>query len=777
MPTHKNSNRIGANSQKKMKTIKTKKAKINNNEFKINTFLSNIMKKVNIPGITLVLLNKKVNKILYFGYNDSIKKIPITKDTIYLSASLSKPVFSYGVLKLVEFGKIDLDKPLYKYIPQDKIDKILKKDERYKKITTRMILSHTSGLQNDGSNIILNEPGTQFLYSGDGFLYLQHAIEIITGLHINDFMTQYVFSKLNMNNSSYIYKKEYDNYLIIPHDQFGNIKHWEDMNMFIKNKKARGHVAGGLFTTAQDYCNFILGLNNDKLIQNIMLEKQIKLTDNIYWGLGTGVEIDKIDDKIIWHWGDNLYMRHFMLYNFKKQEGFILFTNSFHGLSIINDLTHLLYGKKFNSILMLKDLTENRYLHEQYDNPLRINRHIVLNTFLLHGLEKGMKNYKEWINKLSETNKDQIKVLIEEFNTWLYKDNQKYVDAIESYNLNHIFKVKMDELINKINSNYGILISVDGKINYEKYVGNNENTRFRVFSCSKPITAMAIFLLAQENKLKLTDTIDKFCINIQYSDKITINHLLNHTSGVYDFSSELYFKLNPKKMLNEILEEHETKFIDFETTIQEIKKNKPYFKPQKNPFLVDLKNYNNTGYDLLGYIIYVVSGMKTDEFIRKNIFKPLKMNDSGFQHDKHTNESIPYEDNKKQGIKEQQNWFCGNAYIVCTLRDYNIFLSEYEKLLKKEYLDIYQKLYYFGKATKNNQKYNWFSHEGGGDFNHLHSLGKEEYYPLSRTMIVKFYNETNNINIIITENYQNTNGFFANNYKNWNYMIDNIIEF
>ena len=338
----------------------------------------------------------------------------------------------------------------------------------------------------------------------------------------------------------------------------------------------------------------------------------------------------------------------------------------------------------------------------------------------------------------------------------------------------------MNQFINKLNSNFGIIISKNNKIIYEKYVGNKKNTRFRIFSCSKPINALAIFLLAQQNKLKLTDTIDKFCINIPYNNKITINHLLNHTSGVYDFSSELYFKLNPRKMFDEILEENETKFVDFETAITEINKNKSYFTPQKNPFYVDLKNYNNTGYDLLGYIIYVVSGVKTNEFIKENIFNKLNMKDSGFQVDKHINESTPYEENKKQGIKEQQNWYCGNAQIVCTLRDYNKFLSGYNKLLDKKYLDIYQKLYYFGKVNKNYKDYNWFSHEGGGDFSHKHSMSKGKdikYYPLSRTMMVKFYNENNKINIIISENYQNNNGFFSDNYKNWNYMLDNIIEF
>jgi len=190
-----------------------------------------------------------------------------------------------------------------------------------------------------------------------------------------------------------------------------------------------------------------------------------------------------------------------------------------------------------------------------------------------------------------------------------------------------------------------------------------------------------------------------------------------------------------------------------------------------------LKNYNNTAYDILGYIIYVASGIKTDEFIKQNIFNKLKMKDSGFQYERHPNESIPYENNKKQGIKEQQNWYCGNAQIVCTLRDYNKFLSGYDTLLDKKNLDIYQKLYYFGETKQFSKKYNYFYHEGGGDFNHKHSNDKEKYKPLTRTMMVKFYNEEDKINIIMSENYLNTNGFFSNNNTNWNYMLGNIIEF
>jgi len=343
-----------------------------------------------------------------------------------------------------------------------------------------------------------------------------------------------------------------------------------------------------------------------------------------------------------------------------------------------------------------------------------------------------------------------------------------------------IIKYIMDQLTKKLNSDYGIIITKNNTTIYEKYVGNNKDTKFRIFSCSKPITAMAIFILLQENKLNITDTIDNFNINIPYSNQITINHLLNHTSGIYDFSSELYFNLNPTELFNKIsknvLETNETEMVDFETMIKIINQNKPYFRPHLDPFNIKFKKYNNTGYDILGYIVYVVSGLKTNKFIQQKIFNKLKMNNSSFQHNKDPHESIPYDKIKINCIKEQQNWFCGNANIVCTLRDYNIFLLNYDKLLNKKYLKLYHKLYYFGKTIKNNTEYNYLWHKGSGDFNHNHSNNKK-YTPLSRTNVIKFFNKDNIINIIVSENYQNTNGFFSNDCYNFNFIIDNIIEY
>jgi len=391
--------------------------------------IEKVMNKANIPGLSLVVLKKNKMNIFNLGLSNNRSNKKITNKTVYLSASLSKPVFSFGVLKLVEDGRLDLDKPLVTYMDVNKIDGRLKKDKRYKKITARMVLSHTSGLQNDGSNEILFDPGQKFLYSGDAFIYLQHVIEHITKMSINDYMLDKVFRPFGMDNSKFIYQTEYNNRVITPHDHLGKVMVWgKDVNP-LPSKIQNAYVAGSLFSTAEDYGKFLVGLSKNKFVREHMVKEQIDINKDIYWGLGVGGErVGK--DRLIWHWGDNLYFRHFVLFDPINGNGFVLYTNSYNGLSIIDHLSKLFYNKKFKSVLVLKGLTEGRYLHEQYDNPLRINRLSVLNEFIKNGVEQGVKKYKKWIYELDKENRDQIYTLLDEFNSWLYPKNKKFIEAI-----------------------------------------------------------------------------------------------------------------------------------------------------------------------------------------------------------------------------------------------------------------------------------------------------------------------------------------------------------
>jgi len=415
----------------KTKYLELKNANINNQIGGGNlNFMKNLIKKANIPGLSISIIeNGKTNNYI-FGVSDNDTKKKINNYTIYISASLSKPVFSYCILKLVEQKILDLDKPLSEYVNLGKIDKIYIMDKRFNKITTRMILSHTSGLGNIGENKILFTPGTNFCYSGDGFILLQLIVEKITKKQINDIIIDNVFTPFNMEDSSFIYRNKYNKKIITQHDYNGNTKPYN----FNPHTITNAHVAGGLFTTLNDYTKFLIGLSNDKSIINMMLEEQIKLNNNIFWGLGVPIEIIN-NKKMIWHWGDNFNFRHFFIYDPINLNGFVLFTNSYNGLSIIDKISEKIFNIKYKAVLELKKLTEGRYLHEQYNNPLRIERLLILDTFMISGTEKGIDKLKKWIDKLKIKDKQgQLNALVEDFKAifqvWDNPQDNEFINAI-----------------------------------------------------------------------------------------------------------------------------------------------------------------------------------------------------------------------------------------------------------------------------------------------------------------------------------------------------------
>src|SRR5215213_5601289 len=98
-----------------------------------------------VPGLSALLIRD--NKVFWqraFGVTNAETREPVTPDTIFEAASLSKPVFAYGVLKLADAGKLDLDTPLVKYLPGAYVEN----DERLNQITARVVLSHRTGFPN-----------------------------------------------------------------------------------------------------------------------------------------------------------------------------------------------------------------------------------------------------------------------------------------------------------------------------------------------------------------------------------------------------------------------------------------------------------------------------------------------------------------------------------------------------------------------------------------------------------------------------------------------------
>lgn len=153
-----------------------------------------------------------------------------------------------------------------------------------------------------------------------------------------------------------------------------------------------------------------------------------------------------------------------------------------------------------------------------------------------------------------------------------------------------------------------------GMANHEWEVPNTVETKFRLGSITKQFTAMAIMMLAEQAKLSVDDPISKHLENSPATwEKVTIRHLLTHTSGIYSYTSI-------PKMMN--------RTVRLPATIDEVIET---FKDKELDFQPGEKfSYNNSGYILLGKIIERVSGHDYETFLRQKIFQPLEMNDSGY---------------------------------------------------------------------------------------------------------------------------------------------------
>jgi len=157
-----------------------------------------------------------------------------------------------------------------------------------------------------------------------------------------------------------------------------------------------------------------------------------------------------------------------------------------------------------------------------------------------------------------------------------------------------------------------VLVAKDGKILFSKSYGmadlewnvpNSPATRFNIASMTKQFTAASILLLEDRGKLKTDDLVKKYLLDAPASwDKITIYHLLTHTSGISGDAAKYEPGASDKLVFSD-------RPLDFQPGEQWA--------------------YTNLGYIVLGYLVERISGQTYEDFIRENIFKPLRMNDSG----------------------------------------------------------------------------------------------------------------------------------------------------
>ncbi len=315
--------------------------------------LEALMREKKVPGLSLVMIeNAEIIAHMELGLKNTQKTDLIDKNTIFEAASLSKPAFTYGILTLVEDGKLDLDKPLTEYLCYSDITN----DQRINSITARMVLMHTSGFPNWRSKKeslkIHFQPGERFSYSGEGFLYLQKVVEHISGLSLEEYMQKNVFIPLGMTQSSFIWTN----------DSKKANGHNSDGNPIENQRDIPQNAAFTMHTTPLDYAKFVIAILkgmvlNSKTI-NEMLRPQIQvqegstnsienftgqLSNSVSWSLGWGIQCTEMGNSF-WHWGDNGGFKSFILGSKNSNNAMIIFTNGSNGLILISEIIEKYMG-------------------------------------------------------------------------------------------------------------------------------------------------------------------------------------------------------------------------------------------------------------------------------------------------------------------------------------------------------------------------------------------------------------------------------------------------
>ena len=266
-----------------------------------------LMKKAHVDGLAISIMDS--NKLVYqkyFGFKNKSKRELLKPGTIFYGASLSKTLFADIVLQLVNEKILNLDTPLYKYLLKplysynanlfqrmtgtnyvDYSD--LKDDDRYKLITARMCLDHTTGLPNwrsleENKRLKIKfTPGSKYSYSGEGMFLLQFVIEQLTGKSFERLAQEIELNPLQLKSSSYVWQRSYEKNYCVGHDKKGN-------TLGVPKRNAP-NAAGSLSTTLEDYSKFFIAiLKQDKPRYKELLTPQIRIKSKQQFGKNAWIE-------------------------------------------------------------------------------------------------------------------------------------------------------------------------------------------------------------------------------------------------------------------------------------------------------------------------------------------------------------------------------------------------------------------------------------------------------------------------------------------------------
>lgn len=222
-----------------------------------------LMDAAHVTGLALAVIEH--GQVVYrqaYGHADAAAARPLRTDTIMYGASLTKAAFAYMVMQLVDEQVLALDAPLPSLLSKPLPDypgyADLSDDPRWRLLTPRMLLSHTSGLLNwrfinDNRKLDFKyPPGSRYVYSGEGLQILQLVVEERTGTPLQTLMQQRVFERYGMRNTSMVWRDDFAGRETVHYGGNGAV--------IAHQHRSRARAAGSMDTTLDDYASFMAGV-------------------------------------------------------------------------------------------------------------------------------------------------------------------------------------------------------------------------------------------------------------------------------------------------------------------------------------------------------------------------------------------------------------------------------------------------------------------------------------------------------------------------------------
>lgn len=300
-----------------------------------------LMRAAGVPGFAMFILREGHEELVTSGITNRASAEHVTPETVFQAASLSKPVVAHAALQLAGTGMLDLDTPLSKIIAP-----LIPDDPLAAAITARHVLSHRTGLPNwRREEYPLRSyfpPGARFSYSGEGFVYLQHALEHVTKEPLDALIGRLVFDPLGMRQSSFVWRSDFEGRVADAHDA---------ETVLDRFMPRQANAAYSLLTTAPDYGRFLAASLDGNLLTPAMAHQWMmpeihvplkrtealegegpELEGGVAWGLGWGLEPQAGS---FFHWGANTGARAFAMAMPARQRALVMFANEENGLRLV----------------------------------------------------------------------------------------------------------------------------------------------------------------------------------------------------------------------------------------------------------------------------------------------------------------------------------------------------------------------------------------------------------------------------------------------------------